>query len=276
MARSTSTYNCSLLGFNFLLSLFLGSLLLGNLLCQRNLLSKGREFLLGLFFFVRLLPVIFNIVFDVFVIPLLLLGDGNLELLFFLCKILLEIWYIVRYAECLPQSLIVVLRRLISVDKTVSARNGARNFQVNAEWLTDGQSDSCFPVNDTGVMIPRPISCTCWIARGSSRRNLSSCRILLDQKPILTEYVYGRTRIYTSLPTMAKGKPATTGKTRVGSPVTSPPLSWQWLRPTVNGESVAKSTHQIGGQENSKMDTAHYGVLGSMKQNLQEMFLPVG
>ncbi|KAL1936012.1 hypothetical protein VTP01DRAFT_146 [Rhizomucor pusillus] len=125
-------------------------------------------------------------------------------------------------------------------------------------------------------MIPRPISCTCWIARGSSRRNLSSCRILLDQKPILTEYVYGRTRIYTSLPTMAKGKPATTGKTRVGSPVTSPPLSWQWLRPTVNGESVAKSTHQIGGQENSKMDTAHYGVLGSMKQNLQEMFLPVG
>lgn len=95
---------------------------------------------------------------------------------------------------------------------------------------------------------------------------------------ILTESVFGRTRIYTSLPTMAKGKPATTSKTRIGSPVVaSPPLSWQWLRdpPSSDNAKIAKSSTEITSPGDKDQDK-HGGVLGSLKQSLREMFLPVG
>ncbi|KAI7855606.1 hypothetical protein BDC45DRAFT_84777 [Circinella umbellata] len=99
-------------------------------------------------------------------------------------------------------------------------------------------------------------------------------------KTVLTEYVYGRTRIYTSLQTMAKGKPATSGKTRIGSPITSPPLAWQWLQRSEN--KLASSSTEIGGDSDDTMESHNnnnnkqFQILGSLKQSMREMFLPVG
>ena len=95
-------------------------------------------------------------------------------------------------------------------------------------------------------------------------------------KTVLTEYVYGRTRIYTSLQTMAKGKPATSGKTRIGSPITSPPLAWQWLQRSEN--KLASSSTEIGSSDIEHQDNNNnrFHILGSLKQSMREMFLPVG
>lgn len=84
-----------------------------------------------------------------------------------------------------------------------------------------------------------------------------------NSKPILTELVYGRKRIYTSLPTMAKTKSPTASKTRAASPVTSSRLSWEWINPSEDNNYYATK------QKNS-------GALSAVKQNLTEMFLPVG
>ncbi|KAI9492129.1 vitamin B6 photo-protection and homoeostasis-domain-containing protein [Zychaea mexicana] len=72
---------------------------------------------------------------------------------------------------------------------------------------------------------------------------------------------------------MAKGKPATTGKTRIGSPVTSPPLSWQWLQNSEN--TLASTSTAIGGDKPERRDNRIH-ILGSLKQSMREMFLPVG
>ncbi|KAG0797689.1 hypothetical protein G6F21_000329 [Rhizopus arrhizus] len=75
--------------------------------------------------------------------------------------------------------------------------------------------------------------------------------------------VYGRKRIYTSLPTMAKTKSPTASKTRAASPVTSSRLSWEWINPSEDNNYYAAK------QKNS-------GAVSAVKQNLTEMFLPVG
>lgn len=110
---------------------------------------------------------------------------------------------------------------------------------------------------------------------GAHYRPYSSSPVLQKsaQNTILTEHVYGRTRIYTSLPTMAKTKAATSSKTRIASPVTSqPPLSWEWLQ-TEEDHNVA-STSKLWLPQRKK--GPGFGLVGSFKQNMREMFLPVG
>ena len=87
-------------------------------------------------------------------------------------------------------------------------------------------------------------------------------------EPILTELVHGRKRIYTSLPTIAKTKSATASKSRIASPVTSSPLSWEWIHPSEEKEGNYYAT--------SKQKNNGLGVVSAVKQNLTEMFLPVG
>ncbi|RCI04355.1 hypothetical protein CU098_001233, partial [Rhizopus stolonifer] len=90
-------------------------------------------------------------------------------------------------------------------------------------------------------------------------------RRLYSSKPILTELVYGRKRIYTSLPTMAKGKSPTASKTRAASPVTSSSLSWEWINPNEDSTCYAE-----------KKKKTEFGAISAVRQNLTEMFLPVG
>ncbi|KAI8145571.1 hypothetical protein BJV82DRAFT_604248 [Fennellomyces sp. T-0311] len=121
------------------------------------------------------------------------------------------------------------------------------------------------------------LRCRVSITLHNAPRIHQSVRCFVTQKTgksntVLTEYVYGRTRIYTNLQTMAKGKPATSGKTRIGSPVTSPPLSWKWLQTSEN--KVASSSTEIGGDKSEQNNQVH--ILGSLKQSMREMFLPVG
>lgn len=130
----------------------------------------------------------------------------------------------------------------------------------------------------------RPYSpCIAWksLQMPTDRRRFFACtaRSLTDkkQKPILTEYVYGRTRIYTSLSSMAKGKPATSGKTRVGSSITSSPsLSWQWLMPHDKRAhaNAAAAAHSIDYSDDRT--APRFNIVSSLRQNFTEMFLPVG
>ncbi|EIE85406.1 hypothetical protein RO3G_10116 [Rhizopus delemar RA 99-880] len=62
---------------------------------------------------------------------------------------------------------------------------------------------------------------------------------------------------------MAKTKSPTASKTRAASPVTSSRLSWEWINPSEDNNYYATK------QKNS-------GALSAVKQNLTEMFLPVG
>ncbi|KAI9312506.1 vitamin B6 photo-protection and homoeostasis-domain-containing protein [Dichotomocladium elegans] len=107
-------------------------------------------------------------------------------------------------------------------------------------------------------------------------------RYVTDHKKshtILTEYVYGRPRIYTSLQTIAKAKPATASKSRVGSPLTSP-LSWRWLQPSDKALASSLSTEISTEDDKLQHDRSNPSMIahafGSVKQSLREMFLPVG
>ncbi|CAO0799937.1 unnamed protein product [Mucor circinelloides] len=90
-------------------------------------------------------------------------------------------------------------------------------------------------------------------------------------EPILTELVYGRKRIYTSLQTIGKTKSATASKGRIAAPVTTSPMSWQWIQP-------AEDTNQKKKREwyQLKQNNSGFSAFNSMKQNMREMFLPVG
>ncbi|KAM3586760.1 hypothetical protein VKS41_001817 [Umbelopsis sp. WA50703] len=92
-----------------------------------------------------------------------------------------------------------------------------------------------------------------------------------EQKPdhtILTEYVSGRTRIFTSLPTgVGSGRGS---KQSPSSPLTSP-LSWQWLQPQ-SSQMGRKPGHWT--QKRQKL--LNLGVFNSLRQSMREMFLPVG
>lgn len=91
-------------------------------------------------------------------------------------------------------------------------------------------------------------------------------------EPILTELVYGRKRIYTSLQTIGKIKSATASKSRIAAPVTSSPMSWQWVQPQEdnNNQKQRKEWYQLRQNKNGG------SAINSIKQNMREMFLPVG
>lgn len=92
-----------------------------------------------------------------------------------------------------------------------------------------------------------------------------------QQKPdhtILTEYVSGRTRIFTSLPTGAGSGRGS--KQSPSSPLTSP-LSWQWLQPQSSQMSRKASRWS---QKRQKL--LNLGVFSGLRQSMREMFLPVG
>jgi hypothetical protein len=90
------------------------------------------------------------------------------------------------------------------------------------------------------------------------------------REPILTELVYGRKRIYTSLQTIGKIKPATTSKSRIAAPVTTSPMSWQWVQPQEDNQKQKKEWYQLRQNRNGT------SAMNSIKQNMREMFLPVG
>ncbi|CAG8742580.1 19395_t:CDS:2, partial [Racocetra persica] len=79
-------------------------------------------------------------------------------------------------------------------------------------------------------------------------------------KPILKELMYGRTRIYTALPPGSSHSPTSSKSSPTAS---SSPLYWQW-------QSATSSTGVP--EEKSKVSS----FVGSIKQSLSAMFLPVG
>jgi hypothetical protein len=93
--------------------------------------------------------------------------------------------------------------------------------------------------------------------------------------PILTELVYGRKRIYTSLQTIGKTKSATASKTCIASPVTSSPMSWEWIQPAEenHGHQNKNEWYQL---KQKKRGGGISSIVNSFKQNMREMFLPVG
>ncbi|KAI9486879.1 MAG: vitamin B6 photo-protection and homoeostasis-domain-containing protein [Benjaminiella poitrasii] len=94
------------------------------------------------------------------------------------------------------------------------------------------------------------------------------------QEPILTEFVYGRKRIYTSLQTIGKTKAATASKGRIAAPVTTSPMSWEWIQPIIEDTSASKEKKKEWYQLETKPNS--FSMFHSIKQNLREMFLPVG
>lgn len=89
---------------------------------------------------------------------------------------------------------------------------------------------------------------------------------------ILTELVYGRKRIYTTLQSIGKSKASTTSRSCIASPITSSPLSWEWDQPAEDshGNRPKKEWYQL------KRNKGGASIINSFKQNLREMFLPVG
>ncbi|KAL0088771.1 hypothetical protein J3Q64DRAFT_1731587 [Phycomyces blakesleeanus] len=69
---------------------------------------------------------------------------------------------------------------------------------------------------------------------------------------------------------MAKGR-AGTVKARIASPIGNR-LAWEWLQPKDSDTSGQASAWD----RQKRRTAAGFGVLGSIKQNMREMFLPVG
>ncbi|RUS25824.1 LOW QUALITY PROTEIN: hypothetical protein BC938DRAFT_471600 [Jimgerdemannia flammicorona] len=89
-----------------------------------------------------------------------------------------------------------------------------------------------------------------------------------DPNLLLTEYVYGRSRIYTSLPTTSKSP--TASKQSISSSITSP-LYWRWQRSrAVRPDGIPDATWR------RRRKFANLGLFAGLKANLNEMFLPVG
>lgn len=88
------------------------------------------------------------------------------------------------------------------------------------------------------------------------------------EEPILTELVYGRKRIYTSLQTIGKATAATPSKNSIASS----PMSWEWIHTAEDNskENKKKEWYQI------KQKRGGFNFINSAKQNMREMFLPVG
>lgn len=86
------------------------------------------------------------------------------------------------------------------------------------------------------------------------------------EEPILTELVYGRKRIYTSLQTIGKATAATPSKNSIASS----PMSWEWIHTAEDSKETKKEWYQI------KQKRGGFNFINSAKQNMREMFLPVG
>lgn len=93
-----------------------------------------------------------------------------------------------------------------------------------------------------------------------------------EKEPILTELVYGRKRIYTSLQTIGKTKSATASKGRIAAPLTTSPMSWEWVQPQEDEVKQQKKKEWYELRTNRKGSS----IFNSIKQNMREMFLPVG
>ncbi|KAI8373620.1 vitamin B6 photo-protection and homoeostasis-domain-containing protein, partial [Choanephora cucurbitarum] len=102
----------------------------------------------------------------------------------------------------------------------------------------------------------------------------SQLRYSTKDKPeaILTELVYGRKRIYTSLQTISKSKSATASKSRIAAPITTTPMSWEWVQP----QEESTNSKQKREWYRLRQHSSGISVLNSFKQNMREMFLPVG
>ena len=100
------------------------------------------------------------------------------------------------------------------------------------------------------------------------------CYSTAKKKPeaILTELVYGRKRIYTSLQTISKSKSATASKSRIAAPITTTPMSWEWVQPQEENTNSKQKREWYRLRQNS----SGMSLLNSFKQNMREMFLPVG
>ncbi|KAI8393418.1 vitamin B6 photo-protection and homoeostasis-domain-containing protein [Radiomyces spectabilis] len=72
---------------------------------------------------------------------------------------------------------------------------------------------------------------------------------------------------------MAKSKSATASKTHIAAPVTSAPLSWEWLQPV---DQDPNNTSTGNSWTEKKRKSPSFGFTNSIKQNMREMFLPVG
>lgn len=93
-----------------------------------------------------------------------------------------------------------------------------------------------------------------------------------EKEPILTELVYGRKRIYTSLQTIGKTKSATASKGRIAAPVTTSPMSWEWVQPPEDAQNQKQKREWYELKPSKKGNN----IYNSVKQNMREMFLPVG
>lgn len=107
-------------------------------------------------------------------------------------------------------------------------------------------------------------------ATGKNKNN--NVVISNQKKTILTEHVYGRTRIYTS--TIAKTKATTASKTSISAPISS--FTWEWLQSSNNNASTVGSTHHETRQRKNYQSSVGVNFLNGIKQNLRELFLPVG
>lgn len=85
-----------------------------------------------------------------------------------------------------------------------------------------------------------------------------------DGKPILKELVHGRTRIYPALPLASSHSPTSS---KSSPTTTSSPITWQW-QPQTPFTSTTSSFSEERGPVSS--------FIGSIKQSLSAMFLPVG
>ncbi|CAG8483001.1 6522_t:CDS:2 [Ambispora leptoticha] len=95
----------------------------------------------------------------------------------------------------------------------------------------------------------------------SENNSKSLLDITFDKdKPILTELHYGRTRVYTALPPASTHSPTSSKASPAAS---SSPLYWQWQPQTTKA-----GIPEVRGPVSS--------FVGSIKQNLSAMFLPVG
>ncbi|CAO3652680.1 unnamed protein product [Cunninghamella blakesleeana] len=92
-----------------------------------------------------------------------------------------------------------------------------------------------------------------------------------QEKTILTEHVYGRTRIYTS--TIAKTKVGTASKTCISAPITSSTINWEWLNS--DNTTTTGSPHETR-KSYRRQSSMGDSFISGVKQNLRELFLPVG
>lgn len=86
-----------------------------------------------------------------------------------------------------------------------------------------------------------------------------------QQSKILTEHIYGRTRIYSSRTPTAKVHSSTASQTCIAAP-----LTWEWHR-TDNHSPSSTRRH-----DTSRHFLTAHSLLSGVKQNLHELFLPVG